>query len=99
MLFTPSASFFSAAGIWLIGCWMDMVAFALPSDIGILEGTRVIAFKAVGFAASLGLTYGIVYRLAQVFWGGAGLFLYATLLSGKKKSTALKPQKNAGDAL
>lgn len=82
-LLSPAASIVPAAGIWLLGSWMDLVAFAVPNDIGVLEGTRVIAFKALGFEASLGLTFGIVYRLAQVCWGAAGLVLYAILLTEK----------------
>lgn len=84
-LFDPFAPLSVVAGVWLIGSWLDLAAFALPNDIGILEGTRVIAFTALGFGASLGLTYGIIYRLAQIFWGAAGLFLYATLLSQTRR--------------
>ncbi len=87
-LFDPSASLSVVAGVWLIGSWLDLVAFALPNDIGIMEGTRVVAFTALGFGASLGLTYGIIYRLAQIFWGAAGLALYATLISQARKRTS-----------
>lgn len=93
LVFAPEASIHSAAGVWLLGSWMDLVAFALPNDIGILEGTRIIAFKTMGFTASLGLTFGIVFRLAQIFWGAVGLILYATLMSERKKWLSPEPQK------
>lgn len=70
------------------GNWMDLIAFALPHDIGILEGSRIIAFKALGFDASIGLTFGILYRLTLIFWGIAGLIFYATLLSERKRQTS-----------
>jgi len=87
-LFAPDAPLSVVAGVWLVGSWLDLVAFALPHDVGILEGTRVLAFTTLGFGASLGLTYGIVYRFAQIFWGAAGLFLYVTLLSQTRKPTS-----------
>ncbi len=86
-LLARESSFYSAAGIWLLGSWMDLVIFAIPTDIGALEGIRVVAFKALGYSASLGLAYGVVLRLAQVFWAGAGLFLYATLLVERNRQT------------
>lgn len=79
------SSFYAAAGVWLLGNWMDMVIFAIPSDIGAMEGARLLTFKALGYSASLGLSYGVVLRLAQIFWAAAGLVLYATLLPAKRK--------------
>jgi hypothetical protein len=73
-------SFFAAAGIWFIGTWFDLLTFAIPLGIGIQEGTRVIAFRAIGFSLTLGLTYGILVRLEQIFWAGIGLFIYPILL-------------------
>ncbi len=94
LVFAPDATtLHSVAGVWLLGSWMDLVAFALPNDIGILEGTRIIAFKTIGFTASFGLTFGIIFRLAQIFWGAAGLILYATLMSERKKFLTPETQK------
>ena len=73
-------SFFAAAGIWFLATWFDLLTFAIPLGIGIQEGTRVIAFNALGFSLTLGLTYGILVRLEQIFWAGIGLLIYAILL-------------------
>jgi len=72
-----------AAGIWFLGSWLDLLSFPLPYNIGVLEATRVIAFRALGFHSALGLTYGITLRLEQIFWAGIGLLLYTTLLAEK----------------
>jgi len=73
-------SLFAAAGIWFLATWFDLLTFAIPLGVGIQEGTRVIAFKALGLSLTLGLTYGILIRLEQIFWTGIGLFIYAILL-------------------
>jgi len=85
-------SLFSAAGIWFLGTWFDILTFAIPLGIGIQEGSRVIAFKALGFSLTLGLTYGILLRLEQIFWAGIGLSIYAILL-GEKREVELFPKK------
>lgn len=78
-------SFLAAAGIWFLGTWFDLLTFPIPLGIGIQEGIRVLAFKALGFSFSWGLTYGIALRLEQIFWGGIGLLVYAALLAGKRE--------------
>jgi len=85
-------SFFAAAGIWFIGTWFDLLTFAIPMGIGIQEGTCVIAFKALGFSLTLGLTYGIVLRLERIFWAVIGLLMYAILLAEKREG-GLSPKK------
>jgi hypothetical protein len=79
-LLTDDPSLLLAAGVWFLGAWMDLVSFAIPVNIGVLEATRVIAFKLVGFQSDLGLTYGIALRLEQIFWAGVGLFIYAVFM-------------------
>ena len=84
-LLTDKPSFITAAGIWFLGSWMDLLGFAIPINIGVQEAKRVIAFKLVGLQAALGLTYGVALRLEQLFWAGAGLLFYASLVSGKRR--------------
>jgi uncharacterized protein (TIRG00374 family) len=91
-LLTDQASLIIAAAIWILGSWLDIVGFAIPMDIGVVEATRVIAFKALGFHSALGLTYGITIRLRHIFWAGVGLLIYLTLL-GEKRGTGLLPEK------
>lgn len=66
-----------AAATWFLGMWFDLITFAMPLGLGTLEGTRVIALKAVGFNAVSGMTYGVALRLAQLFWAVVGLAIYA----------------------
>ena len=90
-------SFFAAAGIWFLGTWFDLLTFAIPMGIGVQEGTRVIAFKALGFSLTLGLTYGIVLRLERIFWAGIGLFVYAILLAEKRERELFPEKEVKGD--
>jgi len=79
-MLTDYPSFLMAAGIWFLGAWFDLVSFAIPSNIGVLEGTRIIAFRLLGFKSALGLTYGIALRLEQLFWAVVGLLIYAVFM-------------------
>jgi uncharacterized protein (TIRG00374 family) len=72
-----------AASTWFLGMWFDLLTFAMPFGLGTLEGTRIIALRAVGYNALLGMTYGVALRLAQLFWAAAGLVNYAFLASRK----------------
>jgi hypothetical protein len=90
-------SFFMAAGIWFLGTWFDLLTFAVPLGIGVQEGIRVFAFKALGFGLALGLTYGVALRLQQIFWAGVGLFLYAALLAEKREREFSKKQVTSDD--
>ena len=85
-------SLFVAAGIWFLGIWFDLLTFAIPLGIGIQEGTRVLAFNALGFGLALGLTYGIALRLEQIFWAGVGLLFYAVLLPEKRRKKAFSQE-------
>ena len=85
-LLTEQASLQLAAGIWFLGGWFDLMTFAVPFGIGIQEGTRVFALKAVGFEPAVGLAYGVTLRLEQIFRAGLGLVFYTTLLSEKPSS-------------
>jgi uncharacterized protein (TIRG00374 family) len=70
-----------AAATWFLGMWFDLLTFAMPIGLGTLEGSRIIALKAVGYNALLGMTYGVALRLAQLSWAVAGLVNYAFLAS------------------
>jgi hypothetical protein len=81
-LLTGHPSLLLAGAIWFLGSWFDLLSFVLP-NVGFLEATRVLAFRALGFPSALGLTFGIALRLEQIFWAGVGLLIYATLLVRK----------------
>jgi len=72
------ASVNAAATIWVLGMCFDLLTFAVPLNAGSLEGSRVLALKFLGYAAGVGVTYGIAQRLGQMFWAAAGLALRAT---------------------
>lgn len=82
------ATLLIAAAIWFLGLWFDLLTFAVPLNVGSLEGSRIIVFKSVGLASLPGMTYGIAIRFAQMVWACFGLILYG-LLTARQKD--LKP--------
>jgi len=83
-LLTGTPDLFSAGGIWFLSGWFDLVTFAVPYDVGVLEGSRGLIFKILGFNWSMGLSYGIAIRLEQIFWAAIGLLFYTFILTGER---------------
>jgi uncharacterized membrane protein YbhN (UPF0104 family) len=73
-----------AASVWFLGMWFDLLTFAVPQNIGTLEGTRVFVLQALGYTAVMGMTYGFALRLAQIFWSCFGLASYGLQVSALK---------------
>jgi uncharacterized protein (TIRG00374 family) len=90
---TDQASWTVASGVWFLGTWFNLMSFALPVDLGVMEVARVMVFKAFGLHPVLGLTYGIALRLEQVFWSGVGLLIYAVLTLEIRKRAASEPER------
>jgi len=86
---TDHASLETATEVYFLGSWFDLLAFAIPLNIGVQEGTRIVAFKVVGLGSVMGLAYGLTLRFEQIFWTGIGLLGYANLLSEQRKSTQI----------
>ena len=83
-------SVMTATGVWVLGMWFDMLAFAVPLNLGTLEGSRVVAFKAIGLAAVPGMTYGVALRLAQLSCAAFGLATYSWLMAKETSSRKRK---------
>jgi uncharacterized protein (TIRG00374 family) len=94
-LLSDHPSFLVAASIWFIGSWFDLLSFPIPMGIGVQEGTRVLAFNAIGYGSLMGLAYGVTLRIEQVFWAGFGLLCYATLMS-ERRNPAMESQIKEG---
>src|SRR5262249_47668494 len=88
-----SGSLVVAAAAWVLGVWFDLLAFAVPLNLGTLEGGRLVDFGALGSNALVGMTYGVTLRLAHLTCAGLGLIGYAFLVSGRerKKTEARRP--------
>ena len=82
---SDNSSLIIAASIWLLSTWIELMAFAIPTNVGVIEATQLFVFKALSFDAALGLTYGITLRLEQLLWSLFGLVIYAifTVTSGQ----------------
>lgn len=89
-----------AAAIWFLGMWFDLLTFAVPMNMGSLEGTRMVVFRAAGFAALPGIAYGLATRLAQLFWSGVGLAFYVwQSRQGKKNPPEVSPGRTKENSL
>ena len=96
---TDQASLKLAAGIWFLGTWFNLLSFALPVNLGVMEAARVISFKIFGLPAALGLTYGIFLRLEQLSWAGVGLLIYAVLLFRMRRGAASRLREESYELL
>jgi hypothetical protein len=74
-------SIVTAMAVWVLGMWFDLLAFAVPLNLGTLEGSRIVAFKAIGSDAVTGMAFGTAQRLAQLGCACLGLATYAWLTS------------------
>jgi uncharacterized protein (TIRG00374 family) len=79
-LLHQDVSWLLAAALWFLGMWFDLLTFAVPQNLGTLEGTRIVALRAIGYSSLLGMTYGVALRLAQLFWSVVGLIVHAWIL-------------------
>jgi hypothetical protein len=70
--------------------WFDLLTFAVPLNLGTMEGSRLLALKQVGYTTLQGMTYGVALRTAQLFWAGFGLASYGLFIwrAGKSKASA-----------
>jgi hypothetical protein len=87
------ASLTLAAGTWFLGMWFDLLTFAVPFNLGALEATRIVALKAIGYTQLVGMTYGLMLRLALLFWSGFGLMSYGLQAS---HAAAFPARRTAG---
>ncbi len=65
----------AAAGV--LSLWFDLLTFAVPLNLGTLEGSRIMVFKGLGCSALLGMAFGVAVRAAQLFWACFGLISYS----------------------
>lgn len=70
------ASFAKVACAGFLSLWFDLLTFAIPLNLGALEGSRIVALKAIGGTAPTGMAFGLSIRITQIFWALAGLCCY-----------------------
>ncbi len=87
-LLHQNGSWALAAGLWFLGMWFDLLTFAVPMNVGTLEGTRIVALRAIGYSSLMGMTYGVALRLAQLVWSALGLAIYGCLVRQDSRQLA-----------
>jgi len=66
----------TVAAVGFLSLWCDLLTFAIPLNLGALEGSRILALKAVGDQAAQGFALGVSVRIAQLAWACVGLAIY-----------------------
>jgi hypothetical protein len=66
----------TASVVWFLSMWFDVLTFAVPLNVGSLEGSRIVAFKAAGYGPLPGMSYGLAIRLAMMSCAVLGLAFY-----------------------
>ena len=77
------------AAIWFLGMWFDLLTFAIPLNMGTLEGSRIIVFQAVGYSALPGMACGLAIRISQIFWSVVGLIIYGCLTAHEQENVTV----------
>lgn len=54
---------------------INNLIFFIPGRLGVGEGGRILLFRTLGYSASAGLSYGLVRRIRELAWIGAGYLL------------------------
>jgi hypothetical protein len=85
------ASAETIATVWVLGMWFDLLTFAVPLNMGTLEGSRVVAFRAVGMGVLAGMTYGLALRLAQLSVACFGLISYGIFVKAAPLKISSRP--------
>jgi uncharacterized protein (TIRG00374 family) len=78
--------------VWFVGLWFDLLTFAVPMNLGFLEGGRIVAFRAVGYEPAVGMAYAVAFRMVQLSFSIVGLASYVLLVS--KKSFRKSPSES-----
>jgi hypothetical protein len=91
LLHPGASSLLIAAAAWFLGMWFDLLTFVVPLNLGTLEATRIVAFRAIGYTALTGMTYSIALRLAQMFWAGFGLIAHALVAGSPVSKPLIRP--------
>jgi uncharacterized protein (TIRG00374 family) len=94
-LLEQPAPFATFAAVGFLSLWFDLLTFAIPLNLGTLEGSRIVALEAVGGDALLGMTFGVAIRVAQVFWACFGLASYSLFAVHEPGSVAAKSASSA----
>jgi uncharacterized protein (TIRG00374 family) len=94
-LLHQDANWTVAACTWFLGMWFDLLTFAVPQNIGTLEGTRVLVLQTFGYSPVMGVAYGFALRLAQLFWSCFGLAVYIPQIASLKAPQVLTPGSTA----
>jgi uncharacterized protein (TIRG00374 family) len=78
---------------------LDQMCFLVPARLGTLEGARVLVLSTVGITHAVGLAFGLIARLDNLFWNGLGLLTYALCTRRTFLSQSIRPMATASSTL
>jgi glycosyltransferase 2 family protein len=68
-----------AVVIEAFGTGVRFVTFMIPGSLGVLEGSYVATFVALGLSPAAGISFGLTRRVRELFWVLAGLVVFAVM--------------------
>ncbi len=87
-------SFECLLAIEILSIAIDGVLFFVPGKLGTQEGGKVLIFTLLGLSPAQGLSFGILRRIRELAWAGAGLVLLSRLQADLRRP----PRQACGDA-
>jgi len=68
-----------AVVIEAFGAGVRFVTFMIPGSLGVLEGSYVATFVALGLPPAAGVSFGLTRRARELFWVLVGLVVFAVM--------------------
>jgi hypothetical protein len=92
LLGTQAPGWSEAMQVAIVVAALDQMCFLVPARLGTLEGTRVLVLSTVGITPAVGLAFGLIARLDNLFWSGIGLLTYALCTRQTFLAESLRPR-------
>ncbi len=61
------------------GTGVRFVTFVIPGSLGVLEGSYVATFVALGLSPAAGVSFGLTRRVRELIWVAVGLVVFAVM--------------------
>ena len=92
LLGTQAPGWSEAMLVAVVVAALDQMCFLVPARLGTLEGARVLVLSTVGITPAVGLAFGLMVRLDNLFWNGIGLLTYALCTRRTFLASSIQPE-------
>src|SRR5262249_61773655 len=71
------------------GTGVRFVTFVIPGSLGVLEGSYVATFVALGLSPAAGISFGLTRRVRELVWVAVGLVVFAVMRPAPRMSAEI----------